>query len=684
MDESNPLGIFLVKSGSKGDRLLFRYPFDTGEIIKTNKNLKKSEDQPLDNAVNDHTKIYAVDTTTERKNPYAIEVSEDEKHSHLTEPLSNIQNGKVVGFPDKVLSNLFAVKNDLANQKFEMKINDVRFVGHPSSLQANKDNLWHWSSKEQQTLKTTINLFNVVFALRANASHSIVNCYHKFSQRIVAALWHEEMRCNYLSNEAKIMVNAHDEVNAMPEDCEVSPFEIILKKSELAMELETVYKDLIEKGVVNLRIHKWITVSFCLPHKVHRLRNNLITTHLEEIQICLEALRPYHGILLLEESEILLDSLPHDASPSLARLISIYSPVKCLQTLATDCDLTLTHVYELVGHLLVWAKATVIYPLCSSNVYILSPKAPTHITSPLMATFIEKFPGMSLLAIMSEFSLPTSVSHWNNPVESHDYQTHDIQIIVWMLQHRLLIQLHTYIYFIASKSSLTNLELLLKTGKGQLPSDYEAELSTSDDLSENFSRSVKLSESADSFVNLAPESESLSSFKGFMNNSSADISPEDKDTTLNMPDSISQEDVMQLVKLLPYLRGQHHLEEIMYFKNMRRSQLNTIIDKFRHVLITCQHEDVAVATFYSGQKRSCDSDNESLSATPTERSRHDSDAETLNSKVKRKFRTEWLSNYEWLETKEKDGVTFLFCTWCRNAKKNNPYVSNGSTSLQKS
>ncbi|KAG1659950.1 GATOR complex protein NPRL3 [Nymphon striatum] len=631
MDESNPLGIFLVKSGSKGDRLLFRYPFDTGEIIKTNKNLKKSEDQPLDNAVNDHTKIYAVDTTTERKNPYAIEVSEDEKHRQ-----NLCRTYRMEKLLDKVLSNLFAVKNDLANQKFEMKINDVRFVGHPSSLQANKDNLWHWSSKEQQTLKTTINLFNVVFALRANASHSIVNCYHKFSQRIVAALWHEEMRCNYLSNEAKIMVNAHDEVNAMPEDCEVSPFEIILKKSELAMELETVYKE------------------------------------------------PYHGILLLEESEILLDSLPHDASPSLARLISIYSPVKCLQTLATDCDLTLTHVYELVGHLLVWAKATVIYPLCSSNVYILSPKAPTHITSPLMATFIEKFPGMSLLAIMSEFSLPTSVSHWNNPVESHDYQTHDIQIIVWMLQHRLLIQLHTYIYFIASKSSLTNLELLLKTGKGQLPSDYEAELSTSDDLSENFSRSVKLSESADSFVNLAPESESLSSFKGFMNNSSADISPEDKDTTLNMPDSISQEDVMQLVKLLPYLRGQHHLEEIMYFKNMRRSQLNTIIDKFRHVLITCQHEDVAVATFYSGQKRSCDSDNESLSATPTERSRHDSDAETLNSKVKRKFRTEWLSNYEWLETKEKDGVTFLFCTWCRNAKKNNPYVSNGSTSLQKS
>ncbi|KAG1654624.1 Transcription termination factor 2 [Nymphon striatum] len=67
-----------------------------------------------------------------------------------------------------------------------------------------------------------------------------------------------------------------------------------------------------------------------------------------------------------------------------------------------------------------------------------------------------------------------------------------------------------------------------------------------------------------------------------------------------------------------------------------------------------------VPCFRGGQKHSCDSDNESLSATPTKRGRHDSDAETPNSKVKRKFRTEWLSNYEWLETKEKDGVTFEF------------------------
>ena len=44
-------------------------------------------------------------------------------------------------------------------------------------------------------------------------------------------------------------------------------------------------------------------------------------------------------------------------------------------------------------------------------------------------------------------------------------------------------------------------------------------------------------------------------------------------------------------RLCPYFNGKHHLEEIMYYENVRRSQLLTLLDKFRGVLVTCQHED---------------------------------------------------------------------------------------------
>lgn len=50
---------------------------------------------------------------------------------------------------------------------------------------------------------------------------------------------------------------------------------------------------------------------------------------------------------------------------------------------------------------------------------------------------------------------------------------------------------------------------------------------------------------------------------------------------------------------LGYFNGGHHLEEIMYLENIRRSQLLQILDKFRDVLITCKCEDPAIALFYS-------------------------------------------------------------------------------------
>lgn len=52
MDEASPLGVYLVKSGSKGDRLLFRYPYAVDAECDIHGNKK-------------------------RHNPYALIVTED-------------------------------------------------------------------------------------------------------------------------------------------------------------------------------------------------------------------------------------------------------------------------------------------------------------------------------------------------------------------------------------------------------------------------------------------------------------------------------------------------------------------------------------------------------------------------------------------------------------------------------
>lgn len=75
----------------------------------------------------------------------------------------------------------------------------------------------------------------------------------------------------------------------------------------------------------------------------------------------------------------------------------MYNPLKSLQTLAADSDLTLAQVFQLTGHLVYWAKATIIYPLCESNVYVVSPNA--VINSQLMESFSDQFPGLNLLQV---------------------------------------------------------------------------------------------------------------------------------------------------------------------------------------------------------------------------------------------------------------------------------------------
>lgn len=112
-------------------------------------------------------------------------------------------------------------------------------------------------------------------------------------------------------------------------------------------------------------------------------------------------------------------------------------------------------VFELAGHLVYWAKATVIYPLCASNKYVIAPDAPIHLNSPLIEKFNETFPGMNLIRVIADFSLPTTLGQKCNPLNNPSQQSQLVQMMVWILQHHLLLQLHTYIQFMPTESGVT-------------------------------------------------------------------------------------------------------------------------------------------------------------------------------------------------------------------------------------
>ncbi|XP_051865038.1 GATOR complex protein NPRL3 [Pristis pectinata] len=562
-EETNPISVILVSSGSRGNKLLFRYPFQRHQ--------EQQEEQ-----------------TSKPRSPYAL---------HSTAESTEDQDGDS-RFSDVILATILATKSDMCGKKFELKIDNVRFVGHPTLLQ---HPLGFQVSKLDPSPKRempTMILFNVVFALRVNADPSVISCMHTLSRRIAVVLQHEERRCQYLTREAKLMLAIQDEVSAMSDgNGSQSPFHHILPKCKLAADLKQAFDSLCTTGIVHLHINNWLELSFCLPHKIHRVGPDYIPP--DAIERSLKAIRPYHALLLLDEEKSLLSQLPVDCSPALVRIIKTTSAMKNLQQLAQDADLALLQVFQLAAHLVYWGKAIVIFPLCENNFYMLSPDANICVYSPLAEQFSQQFPGSNLLGVLSKFSLPTSLSQFKNPLAPPMQEAQLVQMVIWMLQHCLLIQLHTYVCLMVPPSETAGREedklLPARVGGRSLSAPNALSFgspTSSDDM-------TLTSPSMDnSSAELIPGGDSPLN-KRMTESLLASLSDHERKVIQNIPAAQNPEDLRMLAKLLHYFRGRHHLEEIMYNENMRRSVLLTLIDKFRSVLVLRNHEDPIISVFQS-------------------------------------------------------------------------------------
>ncbi|XP_058013328.1 GATOR complex protein NPRL3 isoform X4 [Ahaetulla prasina] len=576
-DTSSPVSVILVSSGSRGNKLLFRFPFQRG---------------PGNPAA-------LIGTSRSR---YAVNSIGD----NVEEPDGDSR------FSDVILATILATKSDMCGKKFELKIDNIRFVGHPTLLQHVFGQVSKTDPSPKREMPTMI-LFNVVFALRATADPSVISCLHNLSRRIAIVLQHEERRCQYLTREAKLILAIQDEVSAMSEtrDGPQLPFPHILPKCKLARDLKEAYDSLCTTGLVQLQINNWLEVSFCLPHKIHDVASSFIPP--EAIERSLKAIRPYHALLLLKDEKPLLSELPLDCSPALVRVIKTASAVKNLQQLAQDADLALLQVFQLAAHLVYWGKALMVYPLCENNVYMLSPNASVCLYSPLAEEFSSQFPGHDLPAVLSKFSWPVSLSELKDPLAPAIQETHLIRMVAWMLQHRLLIQLHSYACLMVppkeEEEEEEEEEEGFRTRVEELPFPARVggrSLSTPSALSFGSPTSsddmTLTSPSMDnSSAELLPGGESPVN-KRMTENLLTSLSEHEREAILSVPAAHNPDDLRMFARLLHYFRGRHHLEEIMYNENMRRSHLLMLFDKFRSVLVVTNHEDPVISVFQSLHK----------------------------------------------------------------------------------
>ncbi|KAG8508954.1 GATOR complex protein NPRL3, partial [Galemys pyrenaicus] len=640
-DSSSPISVILVSSGSRGNKLLFRYPFQRGRERRASQ-------------------------TSRPRSRHAVSSSSSERDSE--------QDGDA-RFSDVVLATILATKSEMCGQKFELKIDDVRFVGHPTLLQHGPG-----QPAPPQVPKTdpaprreapTMTLFNVVFALRALADPAVAGRLHTLSRRIATALQHEERRCQYLTREAKLILALQDELAAGADGEEpgalrrpgaagppawpsrrrrvqapradrpvcaagegpTPPFQHILPKCKLARDLKEAYDSLCSSGVVRLHVNSWLEVSFCLPHQTHRGTAGLVPP--EAIERSLKAIRPYHALLLLSDEKALLAELPLDCSPALVRVVKTASAVKNLQQLAQDADLALLQVFQLAAHLVYWGRAIVVYPLCENNVYVLSPHASPCLYSPLAEQFSRRFPSHDLPSVLSRFSLPVSLSEFRSPLAPPVQETQLIQVVVWLLQRRLLVQLHTYVRLMAPPSQAP---ARVREDEAPFPARGGGRsLSTPSALSFGSPTSsddmTLTSPSMDnSSAELLPSGDSPLD-KRMTESLLASLAEHERAAILSVPAAQNPEDLRMFARcgqlgrpwlppgppscgryspargragqaaerlpgrLLHYFRGRHHLEEIMYHENARRSQLLALCDKFRAVLVVAAHEDPVIAVF---------------------------------------------------------------------------------------
>jgi nitrogen permease regulator 3-like protein len=118
--------------------------------------------------------------------------------------------------------------------------------------------------------KNSYILINIVFALQAECSYSIVKCYYELSKRLGLGLLFEERRCNYLTKEMKTMLKIHEDTIYDHKSEKI--FDTILQKSSLAKCLHTLYHDLCTTGLINVSINESVTLCFCLPQKAWKYR----------------------------------------------------------------------------------------------------------------------------------------------------------------------------------------------------------------------------------------------------------------------------------------------------------------------------------------------------------------------------------------------------------------------------
>ncbi len=221
----DPLSVFLVKTGARGgDRVLFRYPYTMA--------VKRKEVSICTDLLRSRstTFLFLLQIPPHCNEYSVMRVTEGAAAANVPELRGErLSRANLVAFDNKTLAHLFAVSPALCDEKFELKVDLVRFVGHPRSIEPLPNEVVADEGKsaassqpaataaaaspsevpssstspstsaldeddpEDKKDESALTMFVVVFALSARASYSVVKQYHELARDVAQAIRNEEL-----------------------------------------------------------------------------------------------------------------------------------------------------------------------------------------------------------------------------------------------------------------------------------------------------------------------------------------------------------------------------------------------------------------------------------------------------------------------------------------------------------
>uniref|UniRef100_A0A915ESY5 GATOR complex protein NPRL3 n=1 Tax=Ditylenchus dipsaci TaxID=166011 RepID=A0A915ESY5_9BILA len=483
----SPQGVILVSKDDSAERVLFMYPF-TAELPVVD----KEEDCTKDWKKTD-------DNIADQTSPAICAASQN-------------------------AGSLLCPKEGLSGVPFEIKVDNIRFAGFP----------WR--------IENSTHSLAVVFVLPGSAESHIVDSFQKLSKKIAIAINSEQQRCNYLKLQIQLMQPAWDEYEALTDEQKAthSPYPAILEKSGLCQHLKEVFEDVCDYGMCDVFVDDCIEVGFCVEPKAF-LQAGLAPKSNKEVEEIMKQVCPYHGILFLE------DCLPSpDSNPFVLKFLEKYEANLSIEELSASTGLPLLQVLQIVKHYLLWARAIVIYPICSTNVYTTTPCHTSFTT--MVNTFSEQFEGCGLAEIVEQFSPPSSLGSFLADSSLYSPVNLRMQMLIFLLRNQLLVQLHTYLYLLPPISN-TKIE-------GCDPSCITPRINTV----------IKS-------VNGVTEE-----LRGYLTDLCGQA------ILSGVPELEVFYMVQQFVKFIPFLNGRHHIEHIMFETQTDRSNLQRVMDLFAPIL----------------------------------------------------------------------------------------------------